>query len=70
MNIDIQEMTTIEKLRTMELLWDDICHNTTDIASPAWHGDILKKREAQLLQGQEKFQDWSKTKKDIWKSIS
>ncbi len=59
MNIDIQEMTAAEKFKTMELLWDDICHDMTNIPSPDWHGDILKKREKQLRQDHEKFQDWT-----------
>jgi len=70
MSIDIQEMTAVEKLQTMELLWDDICHSTTNIASPDWHGNILRKREDQLQQGHEKFQDWSQAKKEIWDSVS
>jgi len=41
-----------------------------NITSPDWHGDILKKREDQLQQGHEKFQDWSKAKKEIWNSVS
>jgi hypothetical protein len=54
----------------MELLWDDICHNTTNIVSPDWHGNILKNREDQLQQGHEKFQDWTQAKKEIWDSVS
>ena len=70
MSIDIQEMTAVEKLQTRGLLWDDICHNTTNIVSPDWHGNILKKREDQLQQGQEKFQDWTQAKNEIWDSVS
>ena len=70
MNIKIQEMTTIEKLKTMELLWDDICRNMANIPSPDWHGVILNKRENQLQQGHEKFQDWTQAKKEIWNSVS
>ncbi|EFK05410.1 conserved domain protein [delta proteobacterium NaphS2] len=36
MNLKLQEMTIKEKLRTMELLWDDICRKVPDLASP--HG--------------------------------
>ena len=70
MNIEIQGMTVVEKLKTMELLWDDLCHNMTNFTSPDWHGDILKEREDQYQQGHEKFQDWEKAKKDIWNSVS
>ena len=70
MSIDIHEMSAVEKLKTMELLWDDICQNMANFASPDWHGDILRKREEQLQQGDEEFQDWTQAKKDIWNSVS
>jgi len=43
--LKLKEMTTEEKLRTMEVLWDDICRSAQDFPSPPWHEDILKKRE-------------------------
>jgi hypothetical protein len=70
MNLNIQEMTIEEKLRTMELLWDDICRKVPDFASPPWHGDILKDREEKIKQGKEEFIDWEQAKKDIQDSIS
>lgn len=70
MSIDLQKMTTEEKLRTMELLWDDICHTVPNLKSPGWHEDILKEREEQLKQGKETFEDWDQAKTDIWKSVS
>jgi len=70
MNLNIQEMTIEEKLRTMELLWDDICRKVPDLASPPWHGDILKDREEKIKQGKEEFIDWEQAKKDIQDSIS
>ncbi len=45
MNLNLDKMTTEEKLGAMELLWDDICRNVPDFASPSWHGDILQDRE-------------------------
>ena len=38
-----------EKLRAMEMLWDDICRNVPDFSSPAWHENILKEREKKLV---------------------
>jgi len=66
----LQHLLLLSKTITMELLWDDICHNTTNIVSPDWHGNILKNREDQLQQGHEKFQDWTQAKKEIWDSVS
>lgn len=70
MNLKLQEMTIEEKLRAMELLWDDICRNAPDLASPSRHGGILKKREEQIKQGKDSFIDREQAKKDIRDSIS
>ena len=69
MNFKLEEMTTKDKLKAMEVLWDDICRNLPDISSPAWHENILKEREHQLREGKDKFVDWDKAKKDIWDSV-
>lgn len=66
----LKEMTIPDKISTMELLWDDICHNAPDFSSPSWHEDILKEREEKIKQGKDKFIDWSEAKKDIWNSVS
>ncbi len=69
-DMDINSMTTQEKLRAMEMLWDDLCRNAPEMASPSWHEDILKKREKDILEGKDEFVDWDQAKKDIWKSIA
>jgi hypothetical protein len=51
MNLNLKEMTTEEKLQTMEILWDDICRIIPDFSSPSWHEDILKEREQNILDG-------------------
>jgi len=70
MTLKLQEMTIEEKLRTMELLWDDICREIPDLAPPKWHADILKDREKKIQQGQDEFIDWEQAKMDIRDSIS
>jgi hypothetical protein len=70
MNLNVQKMTITEKLQTMEMLWDDLCRNASELESPAWHGKILQHREEQLKQGKDSFEDWEQAKKDIRKSIS
>jgi len=84
MNFKLEEMTTEDKLKAMEVLWDDICRNLPDFSSPAWHEHILKKpdfsspawhehilkeREQKLREGKDKFVDWDQAKKDIWSSV-
>lgn len=70
MKLNLNDMTTGEKLQAMELLWDDICRNVPNLAPPDWHGDILKEREKRVKEGTEKFVDWKQAKNDIRNSIS
>ena len=46
--LPLKEMTTAEKIRTMELLWENLCQNSCDLLSPAWHEEILKARSQQI----------------------
>lgn len=69
MAIDIQNMTTEEKLMAMEMLWDDLCKNQKDCSSPEWHADILNEREKAVADGKDRFVDWETAKKDILNSL-
>lgn len=52
---DIQKMTTKERLQTMELLWDALCHESEEVTSPSWHEGILKERKSLLESGDATF---------------
>ena len=52
---EIKEMSTIERIQAMEILWDALCHEETEIESPAWHEKILKERKDRLKSGKTKF---------------
>ena len=69
MTINLKDMTIEEKLKAMEMLWDDICRNIPDLSSPKWHEQILKEREERLKKGKEKVLDWNQAKKDLRDSI-
>lgn len=70
MSVNLHNMTIKEKLRTMELLWDDICRNIPEFPSPAWHEKLLKEREQQVREGKDKFINWEQAKKEIWNAVS
>jgi len=70
MPLNLGEMTTEEKLKAMEMLWDDICRSVPDFSSPSWHGNVLEEREQRLKNGKEKFLDWNHAKEIIRDSIS
>lgn len=69
MTFNLEEMTTKEKLKAMEMLWDDLCRRAPDFSSPSWHEDVLKEREQRIKDGKDRFVDWDQAKKDIRNSI-
>jgi len=51
----VKDMTTVERLEAMELLWDALCHQTEEVQSPTWHEPILKKRKERIESGEAEF---------------
>lgn len=52
---EIKVMSTIERVREMELLWDSLCHETEEPKSPPWHERTLAKRKAKIDAGEGQF---------------
>ena len=63
--IPLDKMTTIEKLRAMEEIWDDLRRTAEDIPSPSWHADVLEAREKRIQDGSSEFTDWPDAKRSI-----
>lgn len=61
----LDQLSTAEKLRTMEYLWDDLCSHADDMPAPAWHGDVLAERERAVASGGKEFRDWEAEKTRI-----
>jgi Putative addiction module component len=60
--LPLSEMTRGAKLRAMEELWDDLCHSTEGVSSPAWHGEILAERAQRVASGEAHFHEWEGVK--------
>jgi hypothetical protein len=58
-------MTTPDKLRLMEALWQDLSSRETEVISPEWHGDVLAERDHLIESGKECFIDWEVAKKKL-----
>ncbi|MCP4350107.1 MAG: addiction module protein [Desulfobacterales bacterium] len=69
MNLNIKEMSPEEKMRAMELLWDDFCSRQPDFSSPEWHETVLNEREKRFREGKDKLVDWDQAKKEIRESL-
>ena len=52
--IEIEKMSTIERLQAMEKLWDSLC-NEEEIESPEWHKDILQERKKKIEKGEAEY---------------
>jgi len=58
-------MTIAEKLQALESIWDDLCQTPDNVSSPAWHGEILRRRDQRVTDGSAQFTDWSQAKREI-----
>ena len=62
---EIQNMTQVERLSTMEALWDVLCHEQPEPDSPDWHGDILAERRRKIESGETRLISIEEAKRRI-----
>lgn len=60
----MEQMTVEEKLRAMELLWENLRGEEKNISVPQWHKDLLDRRERLIAEGKAHFEDWEAAK--LW----
>ena len=68
-SLPLQKMTPEEKLQVMEAIWDDLYSRAAEADPPAWHGELLKEREAVVARGEAEFEDWEDARQRIDKEI-
>jgi len=68
--VPIAQLSFTQKLDLMEALWADMAGNEKELASPAWHGEILNDREAALKAGKVTVSNWQEAKERIKKNVS
>lgn len=68
--LPLAEMSTAEKLRTMEALWADLSRREGDVPVADWHKEILDERQRQIDEGEARFTDWETAKKQIRDRVS
>lgn len=61
--LSIENLTRTEKLRMMEVLWDDLSRDSETLSSPEWHAQALKDTERALTENQTHFVPWDTAKK-------
>lgn len=61
-------MSLEEKLRLIELIWQDVSFEEEQILVPESHKDQLVERAQMVREGKAEFIDWEQAKKDIKKA--
>ncbi|CAN5443619.1 hypothetical protein BH23BAC3_BH23BAC3_14890 [soil metagenome] len=67
--IEIEKLSTSEKIELMEKLWTDIS-SSTEYIPPAWHGEELTRRKKLVTEDKIGYTDWNKAKEEIRKEVS
>ena len=67
--LPLDRMTTADKLRALELIWEDLCRTPKDMPSPSWHADVLQARENRIREGSPHFTDWAEAKHKVRDSV-
>lgn len=62
---ELDTMTLSEKLRLMEALWANLSRREEAFASPAWHENVLRERQARVKSGEAVFVDWETAKQQL-----
>jgi Putative addiction module component len=63
--LDLDQMTTEEKLAAMEELWANLTSNQREFESPPWHETVLREREERSRNGLETPIDWQEAKEEL-----
>lgn len=49
----------------MELNMEDLYRNETNVPSPAWHGEVLRERDAARKSGETELEEWELAKQRV-----
>ena len=66
---EIKQLSHIDKLKVMEVLWKDLSGDEEKYDSPAWHEDVLTETENRMNDGVEEVVDWDVAKKNLRKKF-
>lgn len=67
--LKLKNLSTGEKLRIMEIIWEDLTRTSEELESPDWHADALRETEKRFQAGQEQVWEWEEAKKALRKKF-
>ncbi len=53
--LEIEKMSTAQRLHAMETLWDALLQEKVEIESPGWHRDVLEERKSRIADDEAQF---------------
>jgi hypothetical protein len=62
---EIRRLSTKEKFRLIDVIWQEIRLNENELDIPRMHIDLLDKRSEMVKERKATFLDWEDVKKDI-----
>ena len=62
---DLRKLSSVEKLKIIEVLWADVAADEAAFESPAWHEEELRKTEADFAAGKVEVLDWEDAKREL-----
>jgi hypothetical protein len=62
---EVKEMPLSQKLRLMEIIWDDLHKESEAYESPDWHRKELEATASRRKAGLEEPMDWDEAKKKL-----
>ena len=65
LTLPLTRMTTSDKLRALEKIWDDLSRASENVPSPSWHAEVLQARQKRLQKGSAHFTEWTEAKRAI-----
>lgn len=66
--IDLSRLTTADKLRLIEEVWDDLCQSPADVPIPDWHKDEIDRRLAAAKVHPEDCESWEVVRERLRRS--
>ena len=63
--LQIKQMSRLEQLQAMEILWRELSANAESVQSPEWHKELLDATENRYKNGREKPLDWNIAKQKL-----
>lgn len=62
---ELRKLSSVEKMKIIEMLWADVAADEAAFESPAWHGEALREAQRAYEAGEAKFIDWNVAKEEL-----